>query len=132
MVYHLPATSYKIVDGKWSYRPAVDGIYTVYIRYNDGTVVREVVNCDKGEIAKINVVGNTVSFTGLVDFYVLRYAKGEYTTSGEIKRAPGCVNIKPVQVSEDGTWSVELASGTYSFVTQFNSGDYVYYTVVID
>ena len=130
MVYHLYSTSAKIVDGKWTYRPAVDGIYTVYIRLNDGTVVREVVNCDLGLKTEIAVEGNTVSFSGLDNFYVLRYAKGEYETSGQIKRAPGCVNIKPADVV-DGTWTGELASGTYTFVLQTVENDYAYYTVVV-
>ena len=130
MVYHLYSTSAKIVDGKWTYRPAVDGIYTVYIRLNDGTVVREVVNCDLGLKTEIAVDGNTVSIAGLTDFYVLRYAKGEYETSGQIKRAPDCVNIKPAQ-TVDGVWTGELASGTYTFVLQTVENDYAYYTVVV-
>ncbi|MBR4880647.1 MAG: hypothetical protein IKU19_01865, partial [Clostridia bacterium] len=130
MVYHLYSTSSKIVDGKWTYRPAVDGTYTVYIRYNDGTVVSEVVECDLGLKVNFAVDGNTVTVTGLDEFYVMRYAKGAYETSGQIKRAADCVNVKPAN-TVDATYTTELASGTYTFVVQTLANDYAYYTVVV-
>ena len=130
MVYRMKGDSYKIASGEWTYMVPENGTYTVYIRYNDGTVTCYSVECDRGDIAEITVDGNTVTFTGLTDFYVLRYAKGEYTSSAQVKRAPDCVNVKPAQVV-DGTWSVELEAGTYTFVTQFTDGNFVYYNVTI-
>lgn len=131
MVYHLPGTSYKIVNGSWSYMVPENGTYTVYIRHYDGSVRSYTVECDRGDIATLAQDGNTVTFTGLDNLYVLRYVKGTYSTSAQVKRAAGCRNVSPDAIS-DGTWSVTLNSGVYTFVTQFVDGNYVFYTVTVE
>ena len=77
------------------------------------------------------VDGNTVTVKNLENLLVLRYVPGEYATSYEIKRAPGVVNVRGREIV-DGTFSVTLEPGTYTFVTQFNDGNFVYYTVVVE
>ena len=134
MLYHLYATSHKIVDGTWSYDVSENGIYTVLVRYNDGTVEAKyfVVDCNDGKEPTMVQDGATVTFTNLNDLYVLRYVEGEYDTSYAIKRAPGVTNIKSWNLEADNSFSVTLEPGTYSFVTQFNDGNYVYYTITVE
>ncbi|MBR6514065.1 MAG: InlB B-repeat-containing protein [Clostridia bacterium] len=137
MLYHLYATSYKVVDGTWSYDVSENGAYTVLVRYNDGTVEAKYffVDCNDGTVADFVQDGATVTFNNLDDLYVLRYVAGEYDTSYAIKRAPGVVNVSAKYDADkivNGSFSVTLEPGTYSFVTQFNDGNYVYYTVVVE
>ncbi len=137
MLYHLYATSHKVVDGTWAYNVSENGIYTVLIRYNDGTVEAKyfVVNCDDGKVADCVQDGATVTFNNLDDLYVLRYVAGEYDSSAAIKRAPGVVNVSPKYDADKlagNSFSVTLEPGTYSFVTQFNDGNYVYYIITVE
>ena len=137
MLYHLYATSHKVVDGTWSYDVSENGTYTVLIRYNDGTVEAKyfVVDCNDGTVADCVQDGATVTFNNLNDLYVLRYVAGEYDSSYAIKRAPGVVNVSPKYNADqfvNGSFSVTLEPGVYSFVTQFNDGNYVYYTITVE
>ncbi len=134
-LYMIPGNSAKVVDGAWSYAVAENGTYTVYVRYMDGTVEAKVfvVECNDGSVPNFVQDGATVTFNNLSDLYVLRYVAGEYDTAYAIKRAPGVVNIQGTSKRiVNGSYTVTLEPGTYSFVTQFNDGNYVYYTVVVE
>ncbi|MBE6686197.1 MAG: hypothetical protein E7591_03100 [Ruminococcaceae bacterium] len=75
---------------------------------------------------------NVVTFGELDGLKVVRYAKGEYTTSAQIKAAPGSVAIKADKVV-NGLLSVELKSaGTYTFCVQYDDESYNYYTVTVE
>jgi len=75
--------------------------------------------------------GSTVTFTSLDDLKVIRYAKGEYTTSNQIKNAEGSRVIKSDAIS-DGFITVTLEGGTYTFCVQYNDESYNYYTVTVE
>ncbi|MBR5516275.1 MAG: hypothetical protein IKU52_08745, partial [Clostridia bacterium] len=62
---------------------------------------------------------------------VIRYAKGEYKTSNEIKNAPGSISVSGKTMTAD-TYTVTLASGTYTFCVQYNDESYNYYTVTVE
>lgn len=129
-----PANS-RVVDGAFDYTVAENGTYTVMIRYNDGTMEAKVfvLECNEGNVSALTVDGNTVTVTGLNDLLVLRHVAGEYSTSYDIKRAEGVVNVPGYSKRiVEGVYTVTLEPGTYSFVTQFNDGNFVYYTVVIE
>ncbi len=134
-VFQLPGNSPRVVDGAWNYKVAENGIYTVVIRYFDGSMETKVIHveCNDGTEPNIAIDGNTVTLSNLNDLLVLRYVKGEYETSAEIKRAEGVVNV-PYYSKRivDNSYSVTLDYGTYTFVTQFKDGNFVYYTVVIE
>ena len=106
-----------------------NGIVTVAVCYNNGYTVIE-----HFEIVKKSPVftqdGNKVTFTELDDLKVVRYAKGEYTTSSQIKNAAGSVAITPKKIV-DGAISVTLPEGTYTFCVQYNDESYNYYVVNI-
>ena len=130
-VFGLKSDSYRIVDGTWKYMVNENGVYTVLVRYNDGTSKYYVVECNRGDVATCTQDGNTITFTNLDNLVVLRYISGEYTSSSDMKKA-GCKNIQPNRVV-DGTWSVVLnRAGIYTFMTQFVDGNQVYYTITID
>ena len=103
------------------------GLVSIVITYNDGTrdfykydVIKSepVVTCDGG---------NSITFSGLSDLKVLRYVKGEYDSSYDIKRASGSVTISGKTLNSD-TYTVTLEPGTYTFCVQYNDESYNYYT----
>ena len=134
-VFSITPANKRVVDGAFDYTVAEDGTYTVMVRFTDGTMEARVfvVDCAAESDSDLVVDGNTVTVSNLDNLLVLRYVAGEYETSYEIKRAEGVVNV-PYYSKKivDGKFTVELAPGTYTFVTQFQDGNFVYYTVVIE
>ena len=76
--------------------------------------------------------GNTVVFSELDDLYTIRYAKGNYTTSADIKNAPGSVVVRANELDENGEYRVELSAGEYTFCVQYLDESYNYYTVTVE
>ncbi|MBR5515515.1 MAG: fibronectin type III domain-containing protein [Clostridia bacterium] len=74
---------------------------------------------------------NTVTFSSLNDLKVIRYAKGEYTTSTQIKNAPGAISVQGYKIEGD-SYTVTLTPGVYTFCVQYNDESYNYYTVTIE
>lgn len=75
--------------------------------------------------------GNVVTFGNLNDVKVIRYAKGIYAASSEIKAAPGSVAISSKKLTSD-TLTVKLGKGTYTICVQYNDESYNYYTVTVE
>ncbi len=73
---------------------------------------------------------STVRFGDLEGLQVLRYAKGEYTTSRDIKYAAGSVALTYANVV-DGYITVELERGTYTFCVQYEDESYNFYRVTV-
>ena len=77
--------------------------------------------------------GYLVSVTAASELNHIRYAKGEYTTSNEIRNAPDCVNIDSALIAENtlyGSYVKEMPDGDiYSFWIRTNDGDTYIYTV---
>ncbi|MBQ4562780.1 MAG: hypothetical protein IJA55_10680 [Clostridia bacterium] len=106
-----------------------EGEVTLIVEYNNGykhffyyNVVKKTPTFELNE--------KTVTFGNLSGMTVLRYAPGEYSTSSEIKNAPGSQYIRGSAV-ENNTVSLTLENGTYSFVVQYNDDSYFYKTVTI-
>ena len=74
--------------------------------------------------------GNTVIFGNLEGLNVLRYAKGTYTSSSDIKSAAGSKALKPDSIS-NGKITVTLTKGTYTFCVQYDDESYNFYVVDI-
>jgi len=108
-----------------------NGRATIAVCYENGYMKIFVVDIEQ-KVPTMVQNDNVVTFGNLDDLKVVRYAKGEYTTSSQIKAAPGSVALKPEKVV-NGLLSVELKSaGTYTFCVQYNDESYNYYTVVVD
>ena len=77
--------------------------------------------------------GNTVTFGNLDGLYNIRYAKGEWKTASEIKKAPGAQALKASAIDENGNIVVTLpTAGTYTFCVQYDDESYNYYTVAVE
>lgn len=108
-----------------------NGTVTVAVCYNDGYTeffTYEVVQ----KTPTMEKKGATVIFGNLDGLYNIRYAKGEWKTASEIKKAPGAVALKPSKIDENGNITVTLGVGTYTFCVQFDDESYNYYTITID
>jgi len=123
----------------FSAKDVLKGVDEYTIQYRDNGTVTVAV-CYENGYTKIYVAqiqqkvptfvqdGNTVTFGDLDDLKVIRYAMGEYSTSSEIKAAPGSVSVSGKNITTD-SYSVTLNAGTYTFCVQYNDESYNYYTV---
>ena len=107
------------------------GTYTVTLEYTNGLVVVEHIELTATEPTLVQD-GNSVVIGNLDNLYTIRYAKGEYATMGEIKRADGC-QVRRSRNIVDGVITVtDLEPGTYTFCVQYNDQSYNYFTVVVE
>ena len=107
------------------------GTYTVTLEYTNGLVVVEHIELNS-TIPTLVQDGNSVTIGNLDNLYTIRYAKGEYATMGEIKRADGC-QVRRSRNIVDGVITVtDLEPGTYTFCVQYNDQSYNYFTVVVE
>ncbi|MBQ4054342.1 MAG: leucine-rich repeat protein [Clostridia bacterium] len=107
------------------------GTYTLTLEYSNGLVVVEHIELNATEPTLVQD-GNCVTIGNLDDLYTIRYAKGEYQTMGEIKRAEGC-QVRRSRDIKDGVITVtDLEPGTYTFCVQYNDNSYNYFTVVVE
>ncbi|MBE6686155.1 MAG: hypothetical protein E7591_02880 [Ruminococcaceae bacterium] len=108
-----------------------NGTATIAVCYENGYMKIFVVEIQQ-KVPTFTQNDNVVTFGNLDDLKVVRYAKGEYTTSSQIKGAPGSVALKPEKVV-NGLLTVELKSaGTYTFCVQYNDESYNYFTVIVE
>ncbi|MBR5514991.1 MAG: leucine-rich repeat domain-containing protein [Clostridia bacterium] len=107
-----------------------EGVVTVAVVYNNGYEVMYTYNVTK-KSPTMTQHGNTVTFGNLDDLKVIRYAKGEYTTSNQIKNAAGSFSIQGYKI-ETETYSVTLKPGTYTFCVQYNDESYNYFVVTVE
>ncbi|MBQ4562839.1 MAG: polysaccharide deacetylase family protein [Clostridia bacterium] len=106
-----------------------EGLVSLIVQYNNGFTVSFKYNVTHLE-PKVEYGEAHVSFSDLEGLYNIRYAKGEYSTSSEIKNAPGSQYIRP-EAAVDGVITVNLEPGTYTFCVQYNDESYNYYVVTI-
>ncbi len=108
-----------------------NGVVTVAVQYNDGYTKIYTYEVQK-KSPDFKQEGNTVTIGSIDDLYIVRYAKGEWSTSSEIKRAPGAQAVKPA-AAVDGVITVTgLKAGTYTFCVQYNDESYNYYVITIE
>ena len=107
-----------------------NGIVTVAVCYNDGYTEFYTYNVEQ-KTPTMEQNGPTVIFGNLDGLYNIRYAKGEYASSSEIKKALGSVAIKADKIDENGNITVNLSAGTYTFCVQYDDESYNYYTVTV-
>ncbi len=118
------ADSYKI-----QYR--YNGVVTVAVQYNDGYTKIYTYTVEQ-KTPVFTQSNNVVTIGNIDDLYIVRYAPGEWSTSGEIKRAPGAQAVKPAS-AVDGVITVKnLKPGTYTFCVQYNDESYNYYVITVE
>ena len=107
-----------------------EGTVTIIVEYNNG--YQKVFHYEVTKKAPtMERKDNIVTFGDLDGLVTLRYAKGVYTTSNQIKNAKGSKALKPADMV-NGMISVTLDAGTYTFCVQYNDESYNYYTVTVD
>lgn len=108
-----------------------DGVYTIAVEYTTGLCVVETVTIRHKE-PTVQYTDNGVIFGELDGLNVIRYAKGEYSYSGDIKRAPGAKYKKPADI-QNGVITVDgLEPGTYTFCVQYYDESFNYYVIVVE
>jgi len=132
MIFRTKADGKRVIDGSFTYNFTKGGYYTVAIRTLDGELKIQHVTIDTGLDVDVAVNGKVVTVSGLDrdTITVIRYAKGEYTTGGAIKNATGVQFVRGRELVESEL-SVELASGTYTFMIQYTNGIQLFNTVVV-
>ncbi len=130
---HRAFTAKNDIKGQDSYMIQYrnNGTVTVAVCYNDGYTEFYTYEVTK-KTPTFTKDAATVIFGNLDGLYNIRYAKGEYTTSSEIKKAPGSVALKADRIDENGNITVVLSTGTYTFCVQYDDESYNYYTVTVD
>ncbi|MBQ3100351.1 MAG: hypothetical protein IJC50_05100 [Clostridia bacterium] len=106
-----------------------NGKVSIVVQYSDGYT--KVAHFDlERRTPTFKENGLSVIFGNLDDLYVIRYAEGEYSTSAEIKRAPGSKYIKPRDIVDSQIVVDTLEEGvTYTFCVQYNDLSCYYYTI---
>ena len=107
-----------------------NGKVTVAVQYNDGYTKIYTYTVEQ-KVPTFVQDGNTVTIGNIDDLYIVRYAAGEWTTSSQIKKAPGSVALK-ASAAVDGVITVKnLKAGTYTFCVQYNDESYNYYVITV-
>ncbi len=105
-----------------------DGTVTVAVRYENGSIKFHI--CDiKAKSPVITRDGKRITFKALDGLYVIRYAKGVYTTSSQIKAAPGSRVLTGSDIVGDSV-TVTLEAQIYSFCVQYHDGSCKYYVIL--
>ncbi|MBR5515855.1 MAG: hypothetical protein IKU52_06605 [Clostridia bacterium] len=108
-----------------------NGTVTVAVCYENGFSVfytYEVVQ----KVPTFVQEGNVFTIGNVDDLKVVRYAKGEYTTSSQIKNAAGSVAMTEKHIS-NGVIKVRIqTAGVYTFCVQYKDDSYNYYTVTVE
>lgn len=106
-----------------------NGKVSIVVQYADGYTTVSHFDLER-RIPTFKETGLSVKFGNLDDLYVIRYAEGEYSTSGEIKRAPGSTFRKPKHIVDSHIIIDGLKEGvTYTFCVQYNDLICYYYTI---
>ena len=111
------------------YREA--GEVTMIVEYNNGYKHFCYVNIEPKTATMIQSK-NTVMFDDLDGFVMIRYAKGVYTTSSQIKVAAGSKVVKPADLISGYAIISNLEKGTYTFCVQFDDESYNYYVITVE
>lgn len=129
---HRGFNAKNVLRGCYSYTVQYrnEGLVSVFVRYNDGHSFVYKFNITK-KTPTFNVAGDTVKISDLSDLLVIRYAKGKYNSSAELKRAPDCTNIS-WKYFKDDIFSIKLDDGDHTFCVQYKDESYNLYNIKTD
>ncbi|MBR6514779.1 MAG: hypothetical protein IKT46_08120 [Clostridia bacterium] len=109
-----------------------EGEVTIIVEYNDGYKHYFYYNVQK-KVPTYTLEGDTITFGNLDDLYIIRYAKGKYTTSNNIKNAPGAQYKKTADIDANGEITIDgLTTGRWSFMVQYNDDSYNFYVLDVE
>ncbi len=109
-----------------------EGEVTLIVEYNNGYKHFYYYNVEQ-KVPSMVQDGNKVTFGDLDDLYIIRYAPGKYTTSNNIKNAPGSKYLKSDAINENGEIVIDnLTSGRWSFMVQYNDESYNFYVIDVE
>lgn len=131
-IYRATANKFG-ATGSFAYTVSEPGVYTVLVRYNDGTPdAAYQITVEAQAAPEITVDGLNVTVKNLNDIYVIRSAPGTYTTSREVKNAEGCRNAtaRAINGADSFTFACPKA-GTYTIAVQYNNGLIVIETITV-
>ncbi|MBR5515636.1 MAG: leucine-rich repeat domain-containing protein, partial [Clostridia bacterium] len=102
------------------------GLVSIVIIYNDGSRDFYKYEVIKSSPTVTRDGGNDITFGELSNLKVIRYAKGEFENSNQIKNAANSVAVSGKNLNSD-TYTVTLDRETYTFCVQYNDESYNYY-----
>ncbi len=106
-----------------------EGEVTLIVEFNNGYKHYFYYNVQK-KVPTYTLEGNAITFGDLDDLYIIRYAPGKYTTSNNIKNAPGSKYKKTADLNENGEIVIDaLTPGRWSFMVQYNDESYNFYVL---
>ena len=109
-----------------------EGEVTIIVEYNDGYKHYFYYNVQK-KVPTYTLEGDTITFGNLDDMYIIRYAPGKYTTSNNIKNAPGAQYKKTADIDANGEITIDgLTAGRWSFMVQYNDDSYNFYVLDVE
>ena len=109
-----------------------EGEVTLIVEYNNGYKHFHYYNVEQ-KVPTMVQEGNKVTFGDLDDMYIIRYAPGKYTTSNNIKNAPGAQYKKADAIDENGEIVIDgLTAGRWSFMVQYNDESYNFYVIDVE
>ncbi len=108
-----------------------DGDHTIAVQYYNGYTKLFHIMVEQ-KIPTVTEEGNTVIFGNLDGLYNIRYAKGNYNSSAEIKRAEGSVVLRAEAAAEGYIRITDLPDGEYTFCVQYKDESYYYYHTTIE
>ncbi|MBQ4562718.1 MAG: hypothetical protein IJA55_10365 [Clostridia bacterium] len=108
-----------------------EGEITMVVEFTNGYKHFYYYNVAK-KVPTVEEINGGVKFGSLDGLVMIRYAKGEYTSSSEIKAAEGSVVVKPDAISDGFITVSGLTVGqTYTFSVQYNDDSYNYYVITV-
>ncbi|MBE6686927.1 MAG: hypothetical protein E7591_06805 [Ruminococcaceae bacterium] len=124
------ATVMKSGTGNYTIQYRENGTVTIAVVYKHGYEVMFTYEVQQ-KVPSFVQNGNTVTFGQLDGLNLIRYAKGTYTTSSQIKLAEGSQVVKSNAIV-DGFITIKLDEGTYTFCVQYDDESYNYYVVTVE
>ncbi|MBQ3182122.1 MAG: InlB B-repeat-containing protein [Clostridia bacterium] len=109
-----------------------EGEVTLIVEFNNGYKHFYYYNVVKKVPTVKQDVGKVV-FSDLDGLYIIRYAKGKYTTANNIKNASGSKYLKADAINDKGKIAIkDLSAGRWSFMVQYDDESCSFYLLDIE
>ena len=108
----------------YTYNLSEPGHYTVCVRYDDTTIEHLFMYCDiEVLMPEIEIDGLQVTVSNLESIQVIRSAPGEWSTTGEVTRAPGNRNFTVSSIKGADPYTIQYyESGVYTLTVEYKTG----------
>ena len=122
------------VDGKFVYEMPDGGVYSFWIRMQDGTNYIKVVDITTF-IPKVSAYGVKITVEGLYEAKDFFIAKGEYNSYNEIKNNGYIVRVTPQKIAGKHSYTYTVTEpGLHTVLVRYNDGkEYIFHeTLTVD